>query len=198
MKKYYHLILVIITCFIILLYKWFLDNLISLFSIIFFPFSLITIIIIFVNLIKLLSNRLKKDKNIINKVSLYIVYITIFIFVFIPFSTIKFNLEFKLFSKERDIIIDKIKNNEFKYYYDKNIKLPIYKYLSVDGEIYVYQNDEDGTQIGFWIHRGVLTGSEELMYSSNGEKLIKENETDHPIKSIKKLNKYWYYVITEY
>lgn len=198
MKKYYHLILVIITCFIILLYKWFLDNLISLFSIIFFPFSLITIIIIFVNLIKLLSNRLKKDKNIINKVSLYIVYITIFIFVFIPFSTIKFNLEFKLFSKERDIIIDKIKNNEFKYYYDKNIKLPIYKYLSVDGEVYVYQNDEDGTQIGFWIHRGVLTGSEELMYSSNGEKLIKENETDHPIKSIKKLNKYWYYVITEY
>ena len=198
MKKYYHLILVIITCFIILLYKWFLDNLISLFSIIFFPFSLITIIIIFVNLIKLLSNRLKKDKNIINKVSLYIVYITIFIFVFIPFSTIKFNLEFKLFSKERDIIIDKIKNNEFKYYYDKNIKLPIYKYLSVDGEVYVYQNDEDGTQIGFWIHRGVLTGSEELMYSSNSEKLIKENETDHPIKSIKKLNKYWYYVITEY
>ena len=86
----------------------------------------------------------------------------------------------------------------FKYYYDKNIKLPIYKYLSVDGEVYVYQNDEDGTQIGFWIHRGVLTGSEELMYSSNGEKLIKENETDHPIKRIKKLNKYWYYVITEY
>ena len=44
----------------------------------------------------------------------------------------------------------------------------------------------------------MLSGSHQLMYSSNGEKLIRENETGHPITNIKKLKNNWYYVKTNY
>lgn len=56
--------------------------------------------------------------------------------------------------------------------------MPKYKYVSSDGEIYVYQNDENGTVIGFWILRGMLSGSVELIYSEGEENLIRENNWD--------------------
>ena len=38
------------------------------------------------------------------------------------------------------------------------------------------------------------SGSTQLMYSTGGEKLIKANETVHPIIEIEKLKDNWYYV----
>ena len=62
----------------------------------------------------------------------------------------------------------------------------------------MYINDKEGQVICFWIFRGMLSGSHQMIYSSNGEKLIKENETGHPIISVKNLKDNWYYVKTDY
>ena len=42
------------------------------------------------------------------------------------------------------------------------------------------------------------SGSKQLIYSTGGKELIKNNETGHPIVNIKKLRGNWYYVETDY
>lgn len=80
-----------------------------------------------------------------------------------------------------------------------NVDLPYkYKKVSISGEVFVFQNDEEGQVIGFWALRGVQSGSVQLIYSTGGEKLIRDNETGHPIISIDKLKDNWYYLITDY
>lgn len=96
-------------------------------------------------------------------------------------------------------IIEKVKNNEIEIDEYGNAELPKkLKKLSSDGEITIYKNDKEGQVICFWIFRGMLSGSHQLIYSTNGEKLIKENETGHPIISVKNLKDNWYYVKTDY
>ena len=73
-----------------------------------------------------------------------------------------------------------------------------YSKLTKDGLIVVYQNDDDGVQIGFYVFRGMQTGSCYLMYSSGGEDMIKKNESGHPIIQIENFDGNWYYVETDY
>ena len=80
-----------------------------------------------------------------------------------------------------------------------NIILPKkYKKISTSGEVHVYQNGENGVVIGFYIYRGIMSGSIELIYSSTDESLIYANESGHPISEIIKLKDHWYYVVTNY
>ena len=69
---------------------------------------------------------------------------------------------------------------------------------STSGEVTVYENDNDGVLICFWIMRGVLSGSVQLMYSSGAEALIYKNETGHKITYVEKLKDNWYWVETDY
>ena len=128
-----------------------------------------------------------------------ILIFTTILVLFFPFREVKTKIELKLFNNQRIAIIEKVKNNEYNNYdYNGNIKLPEYRYVSGDGEIYVFQNDDKGMVIGFWIFRGILSGSTMLIYSTGGEELIKANESGHPIIDIKHLNNNWYYVETDY
>lgn len=96
-------------------------------------------------------------------------------------------------------VVEMVKNNELEQYNDVLYKVPDkYKKLTKDGVIAVYQNDEEGIQIGFYSFRGMQTGSCFLMYSSNGEEMIRENEDGHPIIEIDYLKGDWYYVETDY
>ncbi|MBQ3263020.1 MAG: hypothetical protein IJH52_07580 [Oscillospiraceae bacterium] len=75
-----------------------------------------------------------------------------------------------------------------------NVDLPAgYRRLSSDGEVFVYQNDKNGQVICFWVFRGMMSGSFELIYSSGGEELIRANET---VVNIEQLKENWYYVET--
>ncbi|MBQ7031423.1 MAG: hypothetical protein IJN13_03515 [Bacilli bacterium] len=92
-----------------------------------------------------------------------------------------------------------IEDNKLKVDDLGNVKLPNkYKKVSTSGEVAVYQNDEDGKVVAFWIFRGMQSGSVQLIYSTGGEELIMDNETGHPIVSIDKLKDNWYYVVTNY
>lgn len=92
-----------------------------------------------------------------------------------------------------------IKSNELKSDEIGNVTLPNkYKKLSTSGQIFIYQNNEEGQVIGFWVFRGMLSGSIKVIYSTGGEDLIKNNEKGHPIIKIEKLKDNWYYVETDY
>ncbi|MBR3270522.1 MAG: hypothetical protein IKI59_01265 [Clostridia bacterium] len=79
----------------------------------------------------------------------------------------------------------------------RNVVLPFgYKRLSASGEVFQYQNDENGQVIGFYIFRGLaVTGSVELVYSSGGEELIRANV--HSIEELTPLKEHWYYMVTD-
>lgn len=192
------LIISIILFLLNFLFGWYSDRIYD--STFFIPIILngfiILLNIIFI-LYALISRRINKSKLILIAIIIGILSIA-FRFIF-PFRNIRTILELYIFEDERLEIIEKVKNNEIEIDEYGNADLPKnLKKLSSDGEITVYKNDETGQVICFWIFRGVLSGSHQLMYSSNGEKLIRENETGHPIEKIKKLKDNWYYVKTDY
>lgn len=194
MKKL--IIIELIFCLFCFVVNWYQNSIISYFTIFTYViFKLILFILLLVLLIRIF-NYLKNTKDRISKVILFALLVMAIFLSFYDFSLIKTKVELKLYEKQRNIIIQKVKNNEFSYYYDKNIKLPIYKHVSSDGEVYVYRNDDEQI-IGFWIFRGVMSGSIELIYSSSDENLIYEN-MNSPIRKIIKLKEHWYYVETSY
>ena len=131
-------------------------------------------------------------------VSFIICIVSVFLMFMFPFRTAKVKLEMSLFEKQRLQVVEMVRDGEITYDYLGNAELPSgYRHTSSDGEIYIYQNDGDQV-ICFWVFRGMLSGSVQLMYSSQDESLIYKNETPHEIVSIEKLKEHWYLVHTDY
>lgn len=192
------LIMSIILFILNFLLGWYSDKIYN--SIFFVPIILdgfiILLNIIFI-LYALISRRINKSKLILIAIIIGLVS-TIFRFIF-PFRNIRTVLELYVYEDERLKIVEMVKNKEIETDENGNVDLPKnLRKLSSDGVITIFQNDENGQVICFWIFRGMLSGSHQLMYSSGGENLIKENETGHPIINIKKLKDNWYYVDTDY
>ena len=123
---------------------------------------------------------------------------TIVVLVVFPFRTAKVKLELQLYEKARTRVVEMVQKGEIISDHLGNAELPVeLNHLSSDGYIFVYQNDEEQV-VSFWVYRGMLSGSVQLIYSSEDENLIRENETGHPIISIEKLKEHWYLVETDY
>lgn len=199
MKQNSLLIVSIIVFILIFINGWYSDNL--------FDFLWIGVLLIDITLFigycicvvlsikKILSNH----KKISNYLPAIILIFTAFIIIFFPFREIKAKVELSLYEKQRIEIIQMIKNKDLIVDENNNVILPQkYKMLSSGGEAVVYKNDEENTVIGFWVFRGMSSGSTLLIYSNKGEKIIKNNETGHPISTINHLTGNWYYVVTDY
>lgn len=141
-----------------------------------------------------------KEKSYISIISLVVLIAAGVLIITFPFKDVKFKYELNKYEESRLEIVDKIKTNKLKPKDENgNVVLPNkYKKYSISGEVVVYQNDKDGQVIGFWIFRGIQSGSTQLMYSTGGENLIKSNERGHPITEIEKLKDNWYLVTTDY
>lgn len=198
MKKYFLLLSSFIVLVLSFVNSWYIGWLLDTF----FIFAFIPSILLFITYIicfKFSIKKITKDKSIINIITICILIINAILIIFFPFEVAKTNLELKLYNDEREEIIEMIKNKDLVADEHGNAKLPKdLKKTSTSGEISIYQNDENGQVIGFWIFRGMLSGSTELIYSSNGEELIRKNEAISSITSIEKLKDNWYYVITDY
>lgn len=198
MKKYILLIISVIVMILSFLNSWFSEQLLD--SL--FIFALIPSLVLFVGWIICLIlsiTKIIKNKNVFNIISLIVVILTALLVLFFPFREAKVRLELNLYEEERLEIIRMIEDNKLKVDDLGNVKVPDkYKKVSTSGEVAVYQNDEDGKVIGFWVFRGMLSGSIQLVYSTGGEQLIRSSDIEHPIVSIDKLKDNWYYVVTDY
>lgn len=198
MKKYRLLILSVSFFIIQFLNRWFSDQL---FNKLFLLYSLLnfTLFILFIKLSVNIVNDIKKNKTADNVVALIILIVSFLLTLCFPYREIKTKVELAFFENDRNEIIKMLKDKEITPDKYGNAKLPNkYKKISTSGEVYIYQNDDNGMVIGFWIFRGMMSGSTELIYSTGGENLIRENENGHPIVSINKLKENWYYVKTDY
>lgn len=198
MKRYGILIISILILVISFIKSWYSDFLFDkLFIFYIIPNLLLFILFNFCLITSLV--KIGKERKLINIISIIILLCSVLLFVFFSFRKVKTDYELNHFEKARLEIIDKILYNELKPDDLGNVKLPKdYKKYSVSGEVTVYQNDKEGQVICFWIFRGMQEGSVQLMYSTGGEKLIKDNETGHSIINIEKLKDNWYYVETDY
>lgn len=174
------LITIILLCF---LSNWYKDNI-----------SLIFYIIIRLILINLCIYYFYKLYKLKKKSIITLLFIITLLLFFYDFRLTKTKIELNIFKKQRNIIIQKVKNNEFNYYYKNNIKLSKYKYTSNDGEIYVYKNDNEGQVISFWIYRGLMSDSIQLVYTTDKDLLEKNIKNIN--KSVK-FNKNWFYITTK-
>lgn len=167
-----------------------------------FIFALIPNLILFVAWVACLVIsiiKLIKDKSVLNIFPMIVTILTALLVLLFPFREAKVNLELKLYEVEHLEIIQMVENNKLEIDDMCNAKLPNkYKKLSTSGEIAVYQNDEEGIVVAFWVFRGMQSGSVQVIYSTGGEKIIRDNETGHSIVSIDKLKDNWYYVVTDY
>lgn len=181
---------IVISC-LILLYGWFGDYL----SDRIFPIDLLIFFGIFIGFFVCLVWALRRK----SWRSLAVLIAGAFVFVFFPFREARIRTEFILYAKARDRVVEMVKEGEVSPDDYGNIKLPLrYSFTSSDEEVHVYDNDAEDTIMTFWIFRGMLSGSCELMYADGGEEQIKEELKPDQIESIEKLKDNWYYVQTSY
>ena len=198
MKKIFTIIIAVLALVINFLFFWYSDFLFNRY----FIFGLIPIcfaIIVLITSVIVSIVCIARNKNLRNSyISLAISIITVILIFVFPFRMAKVNVELTLLEQDRLEIIDMVKDGEITADGLGNAKLPKgFGHLSSDGEIFVYQNDSEQV-ISFWVFRGMLSGSVELVYSSTDESLIYANETGHPITNVKKLKDHWYLVDTDY
>ena len=200
MKKYNTIVLSILYLILWFANSWYTDELVASFSIFYMIPSVIIFNGLFIWLLIVSINKIFKDKQYINIISIVILIVVFLLSTYFPFRELKVKFELNKYEAKRMEIIELIENEELLAKDELgNVTLSKkYKKYSAGGEVTIYQNDENGQVICFWVFRGVQSGSVELIYSTGGEKLIKANEGGHPIISIEKLKDNWYYVVTDY
>lgn len=187
----------------ILFYLWvFIANcLLSWYSQELFIYNFLLFIIVFITLVCfnmvsfLFSVYLIKEnkRKIRNWVPFLIVVVTSIFIITIPLNYVRERLEYKIYYGKRTEIVEKIKNGEIGYFEHNQIKLPDkYKKISIDKKAHIYLNKEE-ILISFIVHESFPDEGSEIVYSSNGEKLIRENIDS--INKIEKRDENWYYVI---
>lgn len=198
MKKHFALILSFVNLIICFICFWYSDVLINRFFIFGIIPKGICILLLLASLIISIVLIIRCRLVIKNYIALAITIATILLLFVFPFRMAKVNLELSLYEEDRLQIIQMIKKGELVGDKIGNVELPEgFSHLSSDGNVFIYQNDNEHV-ISFWVFRGMLSGSVELIYSSQNEALIYKNETGHPITSVLELKEHWYLVETDY
>ena len=198
MKKNVSLILSTIAFALNFLCFWYADILIGryfVFGLIPIVFSLLFLV---VSLVLSVISAVRHHTERIRDIPLVISVLTIVMLLVFPFRSARVHAELRLYEKDRLKVIEMIKTDQIPTDHLGNATLPKgYGRISSDGQVFIYQNDEEQV-ISFWVFRGMLSGSVQVIYSSGDESLIYENEAGHPITNIQKLKEHWYLVDTDY
>ena len=198
MKKYSNFILSILILIFSFIKCWYSDYLLNLLFVFYIILDLILLIGYFMCLITNVRN-LKQKISVVNILTTIILVIIAILVLFFPFRDVKIKYELNLYEEDRLEVINMIKNKELNSDEIGNVDLPNkYKMLSTSGQVFVYQNSSKEQVIGFWVFRGILSGSELLIYSSEGEDLIRNNINAYSITNIEMLKDNWYYVKIDY
>lgn len=198
MKKYGLLILSILLLIVCFLLGWYYDRLAST-ALIFSAFAVILILLAcYVILLVLCVFRIIKHKAYINFFSIGVLGLLILLLLKFPFRDAKVKYELDRYEADRLKIVDLIADGQLMPDQLGNVDLPLgSRRVSASGQALVVQNDEQGQVIAFWIFRGMLSGSVELVYSTGGEELIWASKEGPYITRIERLRDSWYYVVTD-
>lgn len=129
--------------------------------------------------------------------SLLICILTVVLICVFPFRMAKVKAEVILLEKDRMQVVELISEGQLTADAYGNVRLPWkYQRTSSDGTVHVYRNDGEQV-ICFWVFRGMLSGSVQLIYSSQDASLIRDNKRMDTIATIRELKNHWYLVETD-
>ena len=188
MKKNNLLIMSILLLLVSFVSAWYSDHLFNRLFVLVFPIYII-LSACFIILLVMSIRKIVKRKECANFFNIGILALLVILIVCFPFRNAKVKYELTRFEADRLEIVELIQRNQLQPKDNLgNVDLPVgFGRLSSDGEVFVYQNDVNGQVISFWIFRGMLSGSVELIYSTGGEALIWANQSSHPITKIERL-----------
>lgn len=179
------------------LVAWYNDHLFARLFVLLLPVYFALLVAFVVLLVKDI-HKIAKDRDLSCFLSIGVLILLAVLIVWFPFRDAKVRFELDLLEKDRLEVVEMIRNDQLSAKDGiGNIDLPMgYRRLSSDGQVFLYENDENGQVVCFWVFRGLLSGSFELIYSSGGEELIRANEKKINAVRIEKLKENWYYVET--
>ena len=198
MKKYV-LLLSVLLLLISFAVAWYSDHLFNTLFVLVLPLYLF-LFICFIVLLVISIGRLIKYREYLCLASIAVLALLLALIVWFPFRDARVKVELNCLESDRLKVVDMIRDHQLqpKDGIGNIVLPPEYRKLSSDGNVFQYQNDESGQVICFWVFRGMMSGSIELIYSSGGEDLIRANEARiGPITRIEKLKDCWYYIETE-
>lgn len=177
---------------------WFSDVLIDRFFVFGFIPMAVAVLSLLVSFIVSIITVFRKPSVYKSYLAVAVSVFSVLVLLYFPFRDAKVHLELELYDKARSQVVEMVKSGDIISEDWGNAALPArFRHLSSDGNIFIYQNDEEQV-ISIWVFRGLLSGSVQLIYSSQDESLIYKNETPHEIESIDKLKEHWYLVETDY
>lgn len=193
MKKYFTLLLSCIILLLSLVNGWFLDQIVDR-SIFwgFVPSALL--IVLFIICFRDAVKDLKQYKSQFAGISLVILFININLLLFIPFRSIRVDIDFDIFKDERNYLIEKIEDWTIMPDSEGNISInSMYSGISSNRTIHVYEHDDDNLVIGFYVSEKMPFKTAILIYTPNGKEKV-ENIIDENNINIKEISKNWYFV----
>ena len=198
MKKYGLLILSILLSVMCFLLAWFYDDLAST-ALVFSAFWIILILLgCFVALLIACVVAIIKDRAYIQFISIGVLGLLVILLLKFPFRDTRVKYELDHYEADRLKTVGMIVDGQLTPDQLGNVDLPWgFRRVSASEQALVIQNDEQGQVIAFWIFRGMLSGSIELVYSTGGEELIRASEEGPYITRIERLRDSWYYVETD-
>lgn len=201
--KYKPLIIGIFLILILFLCRWY-SNYFSL-SFVLGPLIFCVIIIFsYLGTLFLLVNSLNefiKTRNNVYVMTFVLLLFFSILYVFFPFDEEKAKFDFKNNHNKYTEVINKIESGQLENintdgYVELDEK---YKKLSITKNIKVNKINDEFT-VCFWFYKGLMIGdgSSMLVYSSDGNKTIADDNYFYDIVYLKEIENNWYYVETEF
>ncbi|MBQ8901766.1 MAG: hypothetical protein IJY87_01705 [Bacilli bacterium] len=181
------------------LYKWFSYQIAEFFGIL--PFSILiflSLLTFYIILILKVGSLLKIKFSKYNMCLFVVLILGILTFLFVPLRDIKTKVELKLYADDRQTIVDMIIKEELLMKENNVVELPKkYKKLSTSGKVKVYDMQNEGILIGFWVSKCMLCSSSMVLYVSTKED-FNNSVLSKNISYLKEIDENWYYIETIY
>lgn len=120
---------------------------------------------------------------------------TVLFSVFVPVQQLVAEIKHQMYAHQRQEVVEQIINGQLREERNGDIQLPeALKYISLDGEVRVYELSPERSVIGFWVFRGMPDGASAMVHCSDGQAPDQEALQAGALYQCEPMGEGWYYV----
>ena len=120
---------------------------------------------------------------------------TVLFSVFVPVQQLVAEIKHQMYAHQRQEVVEQIINGQLREERNGDIQLPeALKYISLDGEVEVYELSPERSVIGFWVFRGMPDGASAMVRCSDGQAPDQETLQAGALYQCEPMGEGWYYV----
>lgn len=120
---------------------------------------------------------------------------TVLFSVFVPVQQLVAEIKHQMYAHQRQEVVEQIINGQLREERNGDIQLPeALKYISLDGEVRVYERRPERSVIGFWVFRGMPDGASAMVHCSDGQAPDQEALQAGALYQCEPMGEGWYYV----